>query len=57
MQFAIQLDQHDQELLRMVDSEQLTAGRLAARWGVSRMAADLRVKGARRRQALLNQAA
>jgi predicted DNA-binding protein (UPF0251 family) len=56
MQHAIQLDHQDRELLRMVGKEQLTPGRLAARWGVSRMAADLRIKGARRRQALLNKA-
>jgi predicted DNA-binding protein (UPF0251 family) len=55
LQHAIDLQEQDRSLLRMVAAEQLTPGRLAARWGVSRMAADLRIKGARRRQALLAQ--
>jgi len=51
--YAERLQAADTELLRLVNTEGLTPGRLGKRLGVSRVAADSRIKGARKRLALL----
>lgn len=53
VQHAIDLKAQDRALISMVESEGLTAARLGDRLGVSRVAAELRIKGARKRQRLL----
>lgn len=51
---AKRLEEEDRALLRLIAEEGLTSQRLADRMGVSRQAADMHIKGAKRRLALLD---
>lgn len=48
------MNDEDNALLDMVASERLSAGRLAARLGISRVVADRRIKNAEARQETLH---
>lgn len=50
---AIEHDDDDQELLRLIDVAGLTATRVSRREGISRPAMERKIAKARRRQALL----
>lgn len=50
---AHEMNDEDNALLDMVASERLSAGRLAARLGISRVVADRRIKNANARQETL----
>lgn len=56
MQHAQAMETHDRQLLAMVQDEQLSAARLGDRLGISRVAADMRIRGAKKRLAMLQEA-
>jgi predicted DNA-binding protein (UPF0251 family) len=50
---AVDLDEKDQELIRLIDVAGLTPARVARREGVSRAAIERKLAKARKRQVLL----
>jgi predicted DNA-binding protein (UPF0251 family) len=50
---ASRMEEDDRALMKLIEEQGLTSQRLADRMGISRQAADMHIKGARKRLALL----